>query len=71
MAFTKEEFKKVWESSEDGGGITFDDIADCAVSWGISNRPKTCPIHLIRYKVLKAANVNDCEEFKPDLEDDQ
>lgn len=63
---TKEEFKKLWESDDNGGGITYDDIADCAVAWGIATHPKTSPIHLIRYKVLKAANTNDCEEFNPE-----
>lgn len=31
---TREQFKTCWESSEDGGGITYDDIADCAIAWG-------------------------------------
>jgi hypothetical protein len=31
---TKQEFKERWESSPDGGGITFDDIAKCAKEWG-------------------------------------
>ena len=62
---TKEEFKKRWESDENGGGITFGDIANCAIEWGISRRPKTRPIDKIRYLVLKAANTVDCEEFKP------
>jgi len=65
MAMTKEEFKKRWESDEHGGGITFDDIADCAVAWGIAAKPKIRPIGLIRYQVLKAANTNDCEDFRP------
>lgn len=29
---TKEEFKVRWESNENGGGITFNDIANCAIS---------------------------------------
>lgn len=33
-AMTKAEFKRRWESDPDGGGITFDDIADCAVARG-------------------------------------
>jgi hypothetical protein len=61
----KEEFKKRWESDDDGGGITFDDIAECAVQWGISSRPKTSNIGYIRYLVLKSANTNDAELFKP------
>lgn len=63
---TKEEFKTRWESSNDGGGITFDDIAKCAVKWGINSRPKTSPIDKVMYAVLKAAGTNDCEEYKPE-----
>lgn len=63
---TKEEFKKRWESDENGGGLTFDDIANCAVSWGLSQFPKTRPIDSIRYTVLKSAGVNDAEDYKPE-----
>ncbi len=35
MTYTKEEFKKMWESDENGGGITFDDIIECALEWGL------------------------------------
>jgi len=62
---TKEQFKKRWESGEDGGGINFDDIANCAVDWKINSSPRTQKIDVIRYQVLKAANTNDAEEFKP------
>lgn len=65
MVFTKEDFKQKWEANENGSGITFDDIADCAVAWGISPRPRTRPIDHIRYMVLKAANVCDAEEYNP------
>ena len=65
MIYTKEKFKELWEANENGSGITFNDIADCAVAWGISSRPKTRPINLIRYMVLKAANVCDAEEYNP------
>lgn len=69
QVMTKQEFKKRWESSDDGGGITFDDIADCAVAWGISSRPRASHIGLLRYQVLKAAGTHDAEEFSPELED--
>lgn len=62
---TKKQFKKRWESSLDGGGITFDDVAECAVEWGISTCPRVMSICDIRYKVLKTASVNDAEEFNP------
>ncbi len=62
---TKIQFKQKWESNSDGGGITFDDIAECAKLWGISSSPKTQPIDKITYKVLKAAGTNDAEDFNP------
>ena len=64
----KLQFKDRWESNDRGGGITFNDIAKCAVEWGISSHPKTSPINHIRYRVLKAAGTKDCEEFKPEAE---
>jgi len=67
-AMTKEEFKKLWESGEWGGGITYDDIAKCAVAWGVFAQPKTCRIDVVRYQVLKAAGTVDAEEFTPDEE---
>jgi len=63
---TKEEFRQRWESNKDGGGITFDDIASCAVAWGISQKPKLCPMTEIRYRVLRAAGVKDAEEYHPE-----
>jgi hypothetical protein len=65
-AMTKEEFKTRWESDDNGGGISFDDIANCAVAWGISSRPKTSRIDGIRYRVLVAAGTVDAEEYKPE-----
>lgn len=62
---TKATFKARWESSDDGGGITFDDIAECAKAWGIAPRPRVMPIHAVRYRVLKAARTSDAEEFNP------
>lgn len=65
MVYTKEEFKKLWEANEYGSGITFNDIIECAVAWGISRDPRTRPLNEITYKVLKAAQVNDAEEYNP------
>ena len=67
MVYTKEDFKRLWEANEYGSGITYDDIADCAKAWGISECPKIRPIDEIAYKVLKAAQVNDAEEYNPNL----
>ena len=55
MAMTKEEFKKRWDGDDNGGGITYDDIAECAVAWGICARPKIMDIHVVRELVVKAA----------------
>ena len=41
---TKEEFKLRWESDDDGGGITYAEIADCTIAWGLYQRPKIHPI---------------------------
>jgi len=60
----KNEFKTRWESDEHGDGITFDDIAECAVKWGIARTPRIMQICHVRYLVLKAAGTNDAEEFK-------
>lgn len=65
MIYTKEKFKELWEANEWGSSITYDDIADCAVAWGISYNPRLGPINEIAYKVLKAAQVNDAEEYNP------
>lgn len=62
---TKEEFKKLWEANSCGSGITYDDIAECAIAWGISSHPRTRPIDEITYRVLKAAQTNDAEEYNP------
>jgi hypothetical protein len=66
MTMTKQEFKDRWESDDDGGGISFDDIADCAKAWGLFSRPKTCRIDMVRYQVLKAAGTVDAEEYAPE-----
>jgi len=62
---TKNEFKLRWESDDNGGGVTFNDIADCAEKWHLFSHPKTCQIDLVRYAVLKAANTVDAEEYNP------
>lgn len=63
---TKEEFNRRWESSEDGGGLTFDDIAKCAIAWGITPTPRIRPVSEVRYAVLVAAGVSDAEEYRPE-----
>lgn len=60
---TKQEFKQRWESDDGGGGITYDDIADCAKNWGIASAPRTMNIYKVCYMVLKSAGTNDAEDF--------
>ena len=62
---TPQQFKERWESSDDGDGITFADIAECAADWGVTNCPRILPIDAVRYLVLKAAGANDAEDYRP------
>ena len=71
MAMTKQKFKDRWESDDDGGGINFDDIADCAKAWGLFSTPRTSRIDVVRYRVLKAAGTVDAEAYNPDTEEEQ
>ena len=66
MTMTKQEFKDRWDGDDNGGGINFDDIADCAKAWGLFRSPKTCRIDMVRYKVLKQAGTVDAEEYAPE-----
>ena len=65
MIYTKEEFKKLWEADDEGSGITYDDIADCAKAWGLYETPRVNNISEVLYKVLVAAGVEDAEDFNP------
>ena len=62
---TKKEFKELWESNDNAGGITFQDIADCAIEWDITTSPYMSSIDEIRYSVLLDAGVNDAEYYNP------
>ena len=64
---TKEEFKRKWELDE---GITFDDVADCAVEWNITATPRIHNINDILYLVLLAADTNDASVYKPSQEEE-
>lgn len=63
---TKEEFRKRWDSSEDGGGITWNDIADCAVEWGIFSKPR---IHRLDVVANAVTAIAGCKDVYP-LEED-
>ena len=62
---TKTEFKNRWEADDYGGGITFDDVAECAKNWGLYTTPRAHNIREVLYNVLKAAETNDVEEYNP------
>lgn len=68
--YSKEEFKRLWESDEHGGGITNEDCADCAKAWNTCGvwKPKCMPIDKVVYLVCKDAGV--CEaEMPPQYEE--
>ena len=65
---TKEEFKRRWESND--RSITFEDIAKCAIEWGVCEKPRIRPLSQVRYEVLVAAGVSDAEEYKPDYDEE-
>lgn len=69
FVMSQQEFKTRWDSGEDGGGINFEDIAECAISWGICSSPRIHRIEMIRYLVLKAAGIDNAEEYNPKNED--
>jgi hypothetical protein len=64
----RQDFKTRWESDENGGGITFDDVAACYVAWGIGSAPRTKPIGKVMFSVLKAAATVDADDFDTENE---
>lgn len=56
---SRTEFKNRWESNERGGGITFDDVADCYAAWGLGDRPRTMSMSLVLSRVLADAGIDD------------
>ena len=65
---TREQFKARWESDDDGGGITYDDIAECAIDWGLTQTPRTKQIDKVRKMVLEAAGIKE-EDDEPATEE--
>ncbi len=63
MPMTKQEFKTRWESDDLGGGITFDDVAECYQNWGLGTFPRTKDTHQVLLAVLRAAQANDAESY--------
>lgn len=62
---TKEEFRLKWDGGEDGGGITWDDIAECAISWGLFSKPRTRRLDVVANAVTKAAGCKDIYQIIP------
>ena len=67
---TRQQFKKRWEGDDNGGGITNEHIAECAVEWGLCSKPKTMRIDQVVYMVVKEADTNDHEQYNHANEDD-
>ena len=60
---TKAEFKQKWESDKDGGGITYEEVADCAIQWGLYVNPTMEYMTRVTYAVLCAARVKNAEDW--------
>lgn len=58
-AMTKEEFAARWDSDDSGGGITFDEVADCAKSWGLFGQPKSMEIEHVLKRVVESSGAKD------------
>lgn len=57
MRMTREEFADRWDSDESGGGITYDDIADCAKAWGLYRRPRTANMEKVVERVVSESGA--------------
>ncbi len=57
----RKEFKRRWELNDEGDGLTFNDVADCAKAWGLYSTPRIHPIDEVTTAVLKAAGVKEVE----------
>ena len=55
MVMTKAEFAERWEKDDNGDGITVDEVAECAVAWGLYHSPKIEPMDQVIAAVVKAA----------------
>lgn len=66
---TKEEFRKRWDCSPDGGGITFDDIAECAIEWGLFSRPRIHRMDVVANAVTVSAGCEDVFRIWDDEEE--
>jgi hypothetical protein len=60
---TKDEFKNRWCSNDEGGGITWEDIAECAGAW-LNHKPVGPPyltivIEMLLGRILDIVGVPD------------
>jgi hypothetical protein len=53
--FTKEQFVELWNRED--CDINWEEIADCAVSWGICSTPKTRQMSRVGNMVLRSAGL--------------
>lgn len=62
---TRSEFRDRWESDDEGGGITFDDVAECARAWGLYPKPRIRPMGEVLDAVLATAGVGNGSSDAP------
>lgn len=62
---TKEEFRERWGGPTDPSDLTYEDVAACAVEWGVVSQPKIMRMEWVLYKVLKAAEMWNVERYRP------
>jgi hypothetical protein len=67
MALTKEKFKELWDAPEDN--ISMQDVAECAVAWGLYTKPKSHPLNEVLAAVMEYAGCtfDNIEEEEEDV----
>lgn len=57
MTMTKEQFAERWDSDASGGGISIDEVAECAQAWGLYPTPRIHPMSVVLEAVVKASGA--------------
>jgi hypothetical protein len=57
MVMTREEFARRWDSDASGGGISMDEVAECAQAWGLFAVPRIHPPHQVLDAVVKESGA--------------
>ena len=57
MSMTRAEFAERWDKDEHGDGITINEIAECAVAWGLYDSPRIHPIREVSLAVVKESGA--------------